>query len=61
MADVVSDLLKLSSPMSLLKRGQLEQAADDHVHLYSWRPHYFLVQPVPRINHSHSKRVVALS
>lgn len=39
MVDVVSDLLKLSSPISLLKRGQLEQAADDHVSLYSWRLH----------------------
>lgn len=39
MVDVVSDLLKLSSPISLLKSGQLEQAADDHASLYSWRLH----------------------
>lgn len=60
MAEVERDALRSSSPTSLLKQGQLEQVAHDHVQLgfeclHRWRFYNLSRQAVPVFDHPQSK------
>ena len=62
MVEVGRHLLSSSSPNALLKQGQLQQVAQDHVqsgfeYLQGWRLHNLSGQPIPVSGHPHGKNV----
>jgi len=60
LAKAGSNILRTSLPTHLLKEGHLLQATQDHIQTafeYLQGIHYLTGQPVPLLNHPHSKKV----